>query len=499
MRRCQRMSTDADPPSQPKQLRRALLPHRVRDRWIAAAVAITIVCGLLYGGDVLYDALTSSTHPQVGLIWSSDVDPTIVPGVTAPEWQFLIRTDNHTLYYKSGPASTNWTVLGGGGGGGTVTSISCNDGLTCTPDPITGTGTIGMTSSACPGSEVATGFSAGVIQCTPASTGTVTGTGTTNDLTKFTNGAGGVIGNSSASDDGTTFAINTNKVAITESTGVLTLADASIASTPSSSFLRMQATQLGGREMLTAISTSGNPQYLQTVLGARALGMWEALPGGTTVNNFGIQPLTAQGTPTLRSLANTNYVTATKRVGYVSSASGGNTGGARNTTTTPVWRGNASGLGGFFVMFRFNISDAALVGTGRTFVGLEASTSAPTDVDPTTLTNIFGICQDNGDANFAICAAGAVAQAEATLGASFPANTTSTDEYQLVIYATPDAAAISWQVTRLNTGDTVSGVQSTAANLFDNGTFMVPQFWRGNGGTASAVGIDVAKYYQETP
>jgi len=55
------------------------------------------------------------TVPNVGLTWISDADPTVMPGVPAPAYQFLIRTDSPSLYYKSGPGNTDWTALGGGG------------------------------------------------------------------------------------------------------------------------------------------------------------------------------------------------------------------------------------------------------------------------------------------------------------------------------------------------------------------------------------------------
>lgn len=49
--------------------------------------------------------------------------------------------------------------------------------------------------------------------------GNVTGTGTNNILTKWSNGAGSVIADSLLSDNGTTFAINTNKFTVTEASG----------------------------------------------------------------------------------------------------------------------------------------------------------------------------------------------------------------------------------------------------------------------------------------
>lgn len=60
----------------------------------------------------------ATPQPQVGLIWISTVDPTVGSGVVAPLWQFCFRSDDSSLYIKTGPAATSWTLISGGGGGG---------------------------------------------------------------------------------------------------------------------------------------------------------------------------------------------------------------------------------------------------------------------------------------------------------------------------------------------------------------------------------------------
>lgn len=56
-------------------------------------------------------------EPNAGLTWFSDADPTVGPGVPAPLYVFLVRTDDPSLYYKSGLADTAWTLIGSGSGG----------------------------------------------------------------------------------------------------------------------------------------------------------------------------------------------------------------------------------------------------------------------------------------------------------------------------------------------------------------------------------------------
>jgi hypothetical protein len=85
--------------------------------------------------------------PAVGLYWTYAGDPTAGAGVCAPQWQLLFRTDNETLYYKSGTACTAWIAFNGAGGGA-VASITASTGITLTPNPITSTGTVAITNTA---------------------------------------------------------------------------------------------------------------------------------------------------------------------------------------------------------------------------------------------------------------------------------------------------------------------------------------------------------------
>jgi hypothetical protein len=56
--------------------------------------------------------VTKQVEPAIGLYWYVDFDPTILPGVAAPLWQLLVRTDNNTLYYKAGLTDTAWILIG---------------------------------------------------------------------------------------------------------------------------------------------------------------------------------------------------------------------------------------------------------------------------------------------------------------------------------------------------------------------------------------------------
>jgi hypothetical protein len=277
---------------------------------------------------------------------------------------------------------------------------------------------------------------------------------------------------------------------VTTDNGDLVVANNASPVAPAASTAKLISMNVGGRSMLGEMAATNVATPLQPHLGRNKFARWY-ISGTTVFSADGMAVPNATGTNTARVPASTSLCTSIRRVGYVSTAGAGATCGL-NPTSTAIqhWRGNAAGLGGFHAIFRFNISDAVLVATANMFVGLKAT--IPTDVAPSTLTNMIGIGCDNGDTTLQVYAAGAAAQARVNLGANFPVNTISTDVYELDVFAAPNDSQITYTVTRLNTGHT-SGptVVSAAANLFSNTTFVGPYFFRSNGGTAAAVAIDV--------
>jgi hypothetical protein len=107
-----------------------------------------IILGYILGLVTLAGIAFASGQPEpsVGLYWYANTDPTTGAGVSAPQYQLLIRTDTQAIYWKSGPTNTAWTKIAGTGAGGSVTSITCgtNGGLLCSPNPISTTGTISV-------------------------------------------------------------------------------------------------------------------------------------------------------------------------------------------------------------------------------------------------------------------------------------------------------------------------------------------------------------------
>jgi hypothetical protein len=175
---------------------------------------------------------------------------------------------------------------------------------------------------------------------------------------------------------------------------------------------------------------------------------------------------------------------AARRIGYVSAASS-NSGAYVTWTNNVWWRGNAAGLGGFFFACRFGI--AQLNSTPRLSVGLATQIISG---NPSSQSNAVCVGADDTDTTLQVMHNdGSGTCTKVNLGASFPANTTNTDWYEVRFGCDPNGSVIHYSVERLNTGDYAEGTLST--NLPVNTTFLNPQAVFYTGATAAAVALDL--------
>lgn len=147
---------------------------------------------------------------------------------------------------------------------------------------------------------------------------------------------------------------------------------------------------------------------------------------------------------------------------------------------------NQTGLT-FFAEFGF--ATGVATATTRAFAGMTDSTSAPTDVDPSTLLNRYGIGWDDDDTNIQFMHNdGADACTKVDLGASFPVPTVDrTSVYQLWMHTAPDTGIVTYKVVNLNTLAVATGTIST--NLPANTVMIAPRIWNSVGGTSSVIGF----------
>jgi hypothetical protein len=209
------------------------------------------------------------------------------------------------------------------------------------------------------------------------------------------------------------------------------------------------------------------------------------------------------GTATAISSTNTSFYTRINKFSQISSAIAGNFASlvynSNNQQVITLGVPGTPNAGGFLWVYSFGIGDT--VASPRTFVGLSTATSAATNVEPSTLTNVIGVGQGAADTNLKVYYGGSAAQTPIDLGANFPTNTSSTDWYQVVLFAPPTSNnTVYYQVTRLNTGNvatgTLTGTAGTALPANTNNLYY--RGWRTNNATAAAVTLQYGAMYIET-
>lgn len=271
--------------------------------------------------------------------------------------------------------------------------------------------------------------------------------------------------------------------------------------TPAANTVRLFRRDVSGRQMPAFIGPSGLDSALQPFLARNKVGYW--CPPGNATTVPGVLGFTAPTitnfTATARNVATTNMFTRMRRLGYVTSAVAGQVGNWRVAVYQYTVGDSSTQLGGFHFIIRFGISDAASVSGARMFMGMRAS-ATPANAEPSTLTNCIGIGHGASDTNFKLFYGGSSAQTPIDLGASFPSNTLSTDVYELALFSPPNSGNVTYQVTRVNTGDTASGTITNSGStvLPTNTTLLAPWGYRTNNATALAVGLDVMSAYIET-
>lgn len=262
-----------------------------------------------------------------------------------------------------------------------------------------------------------------------------------------------------------------------------------------------------GRVMFwNPIGDSGGSRILQPALHKTSVAMAQA----AGANSSGYQLIgtpapvatgTATGVYQMATPALRNYLNASRRVKYVSSAAAGSVCGARisgNVMTV----GNNDGLGGLFFMVEFGCDDAAAISDARQFVGISGNSAVPTNVEPSTLTGSFGVGHGAADTNLKIFYGGAVPQTPIDLGSDFPANTLGVDLYRLTLYSpTDEVRRIYWKVERVGTPYVAEGYVDgvgSYVNMWNNNNFICP-FWsyRSNNTTALAAALSICKIYFE--
>lgn len=196
--------------------------------------------------------------------------------------------------------------------------------------------------------------------------------------------------------------------------------------------------------------------------------------------------ITNVGTLTARTPANTDWLTAQPRLGYVSAAGAGSLVGSRDDTLIH-WRGGAlSRSGGWRLWMRIGLS--VTVADQRLFFGLRGSAAAPTDVEPSSLLNIVGMGADGADTELNVYFNdGAGASTVFPLGPDFPKADGAA--YELYSECAPGGADIIVSARRLDTS-VLSNFSLQSSNIPGANTFLGRYWYASNNTTASAIEVE---------
>ena len=306
-------------------------------------------------------------------------------------------------------------------------------------------------------------------------------------------GATGTLGTNDA--NGVSFETNNNTRVTLDTAGSLNIETAtSIPSTPADG-VQFYATEEAGKDFLNWKGGDGVIWKFGPDQGFAKVALWSANGNGTGVF---VQTLanSESGTATTRNVAATNIFTAGRRLGYVTASTSASVAGTRHNNTQ-FWAGSGTtSLPGYTFVCRFGLS-SSVVTNEQVFVGLRNSAAAITgNTNPSSLTNCIYIGRDAGQTTFRIGRNdGSGTATTIDLGASFPANTTDTDWYEVVfnvISSSVTASTCYYQVTNVSTGATAKGSFNT--DLPGNSTMLCPAMWISNGSDTGVIGIDISQY-----
>lgn len=261
----------------------------------------------------------------------------------------------------------------------------------------------------------------------------------------------------------------------------------------SGSLLRLFADNVGGRIMLKMLGPSGLSTSIQPAIYGN--GMYIVSPGTSTVMNvMGGPTVTVVGTMTHPTLVAGASRVSTSRAQVLSAATANSIAEVR-VPFARIFGGDAVGLGGYTVRIRCAFPSA--VGAQRGFAGVTSSTGATAATSTVAaLTNMIGIGFESTETNLYMYSNDAAGSASrVNLGTDFPISSTSV--FDLTLFSAPNSGTVGYRVDRLD-ADVTSAEGTLTTDLPASTTFLAPHVWINNGGTASAVQMDLMRIYLET-
>lgn len=275
-------------------------------------------------------------------------------------------------------------------------------------------------------------------------------------------------------------------------------ANANPASPPAGNILLFALDQ-PGRPMPAVEELSGNPWALAPHPGFKRVRSVLPSPNSTALTVTGLVPA-AIGTATAVSPSATSLFTRMVGIEYLqNTASVTAIAGVRMGQGMITIGGEAADRGGFFLSMTWGPATGVATATYRAFAGVADGNNGPTDVEPSSRGNIYGMGWDAADTNIQFMHNDATGTAtKIDLGPNFPVPTVDrTEIYTLRMFSPPGTSqSLSYEVTRLSTGAKATGTVTTDLPL--TSTFRNGLIAASAGGTSSVVGVKLFDFSVET-
>lgn len=253
-------------------------------------------------------------------------------------------------------------------------------------------------------------------------------------------------------------------------------------------------TSNGHNELFTHSST-GRDRTLQNSLSRSRIAMATANGDTTVVSQIGMN-LSATGTLTIAPVSSASFYRSQKRVDILAAASTSAVAGFYSASNQ-FYRGDAAGRGGFNFACRW-MPTTGQAATTRGFCGFTSGTSAPTDVDPSTLADVLGMGWDTADSSIQIMhrtGSGTVVK-DSLSSITFPIPSADTTVFDFEMYCPPNGSVIYWKLSNLTTGLSIAG--SFSADIPASTTFLSPRCYMSVAGVNSVIGVSFLNLYIET-
>jgi hypothetical protein len=276
-------------------------------------------------------------------------------------------------------------------------------------------------------------------------------------------------------------------------------------SAPAADKMRLYARKICGRVLPKWMPPSGIDNPMQSALYGNNIVLYVPNTGTTAGINIGTpwavgttigHPAPSAGMYTqIKRTTSTNVVTTTNQTLGVS---------AIVSTAAQFWRGNSTGLGGFFFFCRFGIEtlSAGSPNATRLFVGLHSGTTNIIVSDTIPAISAIGLWHDTTDGANVInlLTKNGTTSTKNALAGSPSTPYVAGQGYDFYMYAKPNDSTIYYRLDDLNLGTTLSD-SSIDTTIPANTTFMGPVACMSNGTantTASTVAIGVNRIYIES-